>query len=312
MAEIFLQTINEAARRAPAQLIAEADDSYRAQLDAIAQSIAQSDGVRVVLLAGPSGSGKTTTANMLRDRLIARGHPSAVVSLDHFYRNRDEHYPLNPDGSYDYENVTALQTELLTRTLLDIIAQRDCALPHYDFKTSTRRDGATPLPARPGEAVIIEGLHALNPLITDPLPQANVRKLFISVSTNVNRADGTRLLSGRKVRFLRRMTRDYLYRGADAAHTLALWPNVIAGEERYLYPYRGRADHTLNTFHRYEVGVLRHYAEAMLAARPVQGNSFLDAVMAAVRQFAPIAPELVPQTALIREFIPGGVYEELY
>lgn len=307
--EIELQEINRMAADNPRKMVADAEAGYSEKLDALARSLLRSPETRVLLLAGPSSSGKTTTANLLADRLTALDHPCSVVSLDHFYRNRDENYPRNADGTLDYENVTALNLPLITACLSDIIAQRDCALPHYDFKSALRTDHASVLPARKNRLVIVEGLHAINPLLSDSLPRQNLRKVFVSVSTNINR-DGKRILSGRKIRFLRRMVRDALYRGASAAHTLTLWPNVLAGENRYLYPYKSLADDHIDTFHRYEVGVLVGFAQKYAPA--AEGNEFLDYVMASAAQFVPVDPQLVPDTSLIREFIPGGIYEHLY
>lgn len=313
MAEEMLRTINDKVQKALTQTIAEAEAHYRDELDRVARMLAQTPRVRVVLLAGPSGSGKTTSANLLSDRLKALGRPCSVLSLDDFYRNRDEDYPLCADGTYDYENVTALHTDLLVACLAAIIAQEECWLPHYEFETSTRTNRATYLPPCENRVVIVEGLHALNPLISEQLPPENLYKLFVSVSTNVQRDDGTRLISGRKIRFLRRMARDALYRGTTAARTLELWPKVLAGEDLYLYPYKETADDRINTFHLYEVGLIRPYIEKMLTEQPPKTeNAFLNLVMNAARQFETVPSELVPQTSLLREFIPGGIYEHLY
>ena len=314
MAECKLHELNERMRTDPVQTIANAEAFYYAEIERVAQQVAAAPQIRVVLLAGPSGSGKTTSANILCDRLKVLGRPCAVVSLDDFYRNRDEDYPLCADGSYDYENVTALQTDLLVACLSDIIAQRDCFLPHYEFETATRTDHATPLAAQEGGLVIVEGLHALNPLISERLPAENIYKLFVSVSTNIQNEDGTRLLSGRKIRFLRRAVRDSLYRGAALVHTLEMWPKVLAGEDLYLYPFKETAQDKIDTFHTFEVGLLLPFMEQLLAKQPQleSDNAFLALVMHAARQFEPVLAETVPQTSLLREFIPGGIYEHLY
>ena len=307
--ELELQTINALAAEAPACFVADEERRYNAELAQLAASLASSPETRVLLLAGPSSSGKTTTANLLADRLTAMAHPCAVVSLDNFYRNRDESYPKNPDGTFDYENVTALNVPLIAECLQHVIARRDCWLPRYDFKTSLRTDRAQLLPAQENGLVIVEGLHAMNPVISESLPKFAICNVFVSVSTNINE-NGVRILSGRKIRFLRRMVRDALYRGASVAHTLSLWPNVVAGEDRYLYPYKSRADVAFDTFHRYEVGVLAHYARGF--APNVIGSEFLDYVMNGASKFCAVDPELVPQDSLIREFIPGGIYEHIY
>lgn len=307
--ELELQEINERATTAPAQFVADEERRYHAELERLAESLAQSPETRVLLLAGPSSSGKTTTANLLADRLTARNHPCAVVSLDNFYRNRDENYPKNPDGTFDYENVTALYVPLIANCLRQIIARKDCMLPRYDFKTARRTDDAQRLPAQENGLVIVEGLHAMNPIISESLPKSAILNVFVSVSTNINE-NGTRILSGRKVRFLRRVVRDALYRGASVTHTLSLWPNVLHGEDRYLYPYKSRADVAFDTFHRYEVGVLSQYLRTFV--HDEIDSAFLTYIMNGSAKFHRIDPELVPENSLIREFIPGGIYEQLY
>lgn len=311
MAEMDLHIINDMIRTSPEETVAKAEAYYSEELDLVAKKVAGTDDIRVLLLAGPSSSGKTTTANILKDRIIALGRHCEVVSLDHFYRNRDEEYPLNEDGSFDFENVTALRVDLIIRCLQQIIDREDCPLPRYDFKTSTRIENAELLKAYDDHVVIIEGLHALNPVIWAQLPQKNIYKVFVSVSTNIN-VDGKRMISGRKIRFLRRLTRDFLYRGASVDHTLGMWPNVLAGEDKYLYPYKSLADCSINTFHLYEIGAILPFTEIMLQKAPPKSKSaFLDLVLSAARRFEPVSSELIPETSLLREFIPGGVYEHL-
>lgn len=312
MAEMDLHIINDMIRCDAAETIANAERYYSEELDNVAHTVAQNKDIRVILLAGPSSSGKTTTANILRERLAGLGRHCQVVSLDHFYRNRDENYPVNEDGTLDYENITALRVDRIIDCLQQIIRQEDCWLPRYEFKTALRTENAELLKAHHDHVVIVEGLHALNPMISDPLPHENIYKVFVSVSTNIN-VNGRRIISGRKIRFLRRLTRDFLYRGASVDHTLEMWPNVLAGEDKYLYPYKSLADCSINTFHMYEIGAILPFTEIMLKKQPpAQPSAFLELVLSAARQFEPVAEERIPATSLLREFIPGGVYEHLY
>ena len=131
----------------------------------------------------------------------------------------------------------------------------------------------------------------------------------ICVSTNITDAAGNRLLSGRKIRFLRRLSRDYLYRNSSAARTYELWRNVLRGEDLYLYPYKGRADMAINTFHRYEIGVLRPFAERLLASPDAPRDEYIETVRGGISHFPPLSDEIVPEDSLLREFIPGGIYE---
>jgi uridine kinase len=159
--------------------------------------------------------------------------------------------------------------------------------------------------------VIIEGIHALNPILSEALPQDRVLKVFVSVSTNINR-DGIRILSGRKIRFLRRLVRDSIYRNASAEKTLSMWENVLRGEDKYLYPYKDLANIHFDTFHTFEVGVLGGFAAPLLKAESVKDSDYVRTVTEALAQIPSIPYGLVPESSLIKEFIPGGIYEELY
>ena len=311
MAEMELEMINKPASETPLELVSSSEKRYHSLVNDLATRVKKNGKIRVILLAGPSGSGKTTTANLLSDALVALGEESMVVSLDDFYRNSDDpEYPRLETGERDFEAVEALDLPFLTKTLSDIAASREFVLPRYDFKAGGRAE-VRKIPAMPGGCVIIEGLHALNPKVFFGLPKERLLKIFISVSTNVNDG-GVRIISGRKLRFLRRMIRDSLYRGADAERTLALWRNVLVGEDKYLYPHRHNADFSFDTFHPFELSVMRPFAEKLITPEIAASDEYASTVLTAIRRVCPIDVDLVPDTSLIREFIPGGKYEALY
>lgn len=306
MSDISIEKLQEALLRDTAACIAEAEEGYRRRVDGVVRDLLGSGRRRVVLLAGPSSSGKTTTARILRDRLREAGHPAVTVSLDDFYRNADDPvYPRHPDGSRDYESPLALHAEQVHACLEAVLSGAPYAAPRYDFRAASRAAETVELRIPDGGFLIVEGLHALNPMFTDGLPREGLYGFFISVSTNLTDKTGARVLSGRKIRFLRRLSRDYLYRGADAARTYAMWQNVLDGEDRYLYPYRDRADSHLDTFHRYEVGVLRPYAERLLADPAALQGEYLHTVRQALLHFPPLPVSCVPSDSLLREFLPG-------
>ena len=311
MSEINIEEINRMAKESPHELVRISEQRYHSLVRDVAIRVKKNEQIRVVLLAGPSGSGKTTTANLLADALKAAGEESMVVSLDDFYRNSDDPtYPRLDNGERDFETVDALDLPFLTKTLADIAASRFFLLPRYDFKVA-RRTEVRKIPAMPHGCVIIEGLHALNPKVFSDLPSECLLKVFISVSTNLNEG-GVRIISGRKVRFLRRMIRDSLYRGADAERTLALWKNVLVGEDKYLYPFRHNADLSFDTFHPFELSVMRSFAERLISAELAAREEYAGIVLDAITRVHPLGADLVPDTSLIREFIPGGKYEALY
>lgn len=310
MSEIKLSELNRLADT-PKSTVEAAEALYRAKIEETADAIVSDGRVRALLLAGPSGAGKTTTANLLADAVRARGHGSTVISLDDFYLDgEDPRYPRLADGSRNMECAEALDLAGIARTLSDILAGRSFTVPKYDFKTAAPI-GENTYPAFTDGCVIIEGLHALNPKIAGDLPREALLRLFVSVSTNLISDTGERVLSGRKIRFLRRLVRDSLYRGADAVHTLRLWRRVLAGEDAYLYPYRSLADVSFDTFHTFEVGVMRPFAEAVMSEASL-ADPYMQEVAAALRCVSPMEEAFVPETSLIREFIPGGKYEHLY
>lgn len=310
MAEIQLVNINAPAAQFPREMIRRDEISYHATIRRIADKITENKNIRLLLLAGPSGSGKTTTANLLADAIRARGEDAAVVSLDNFYKTHgDPTYPRHEDGKLNFECPESLDLALLSQQLENIAKGESFTVPKYDFKVGGRVDSTTHAPMANG-CVIIEGLHALNPTISDSLPKDRISKLFVSVSTNINIGE-KRILSGRKVRFLRRLVRDSIYRGADAARTLSLWQEVLEAENIYLYPYKHLADISLNTFHSFELGVMKPLAEKLLRT-DVQSDPYVQAVLYALEQIVPVDVDLVPDNSLIREFVSGGIYHHVY
>ncbi|MBQ8350760.1 MAG: hypothetical protein IJY20_01790 [Clostridia bacterium] len=311
--DISLKEIRAALAADPVAAVARAEKTYRASVAAVAERLLCEPEHRILFLAGPSSSGKTTTANILCDHLRAAGHSAAVVSLDNFYRPLDEpDYPRLASGAHDYESPHAIDIGAVRACLAAVLQGKEYPLPRFDFRRRVRDEKTTPLRVPPDGYLMIEGLHALNPLLSEGLPRESYFNVFISVSTNIVEEDGSRLLSGRKLRFVRRMVRDSLYRASDAARTYELWQSVLAGEDAYLYPHRDRADMAINSFHLYEVALLRPFAEPLLAAENAPRNDYTNAVRAAIAAFSPLPERLVPDTSLLREFIPGGVYEALY
>ena len=310
MATIFLDELNKSAS-SPEKMIKDAEDRYRRRVDEIVEYVLKNEQIKVILLAGPSGSGKTTSANLIKDALIASGESSMVISLDDFYRDQDDPaYPKNERGERDYECPDSLNLEKVESCLSKVIADLPFTVPKYDFKVG-KAVSMTNYPPLGHGCVIIEGLHALNPRLSEHLPKECVLKLFVSVSTNIESEDG-RILSGRKMRFVRRMVRDSIYRGSSAEKTLSMWKNVLAAEDIYLYPYKATADMAFDTFHPFEIGVMKGFAKKLISSELAEKEPYAEAVRYALSVVTEIDHKLVPQNSLIREFIPGGIYESLY
>lgn len=306
MADVCLFNIIEECKRDLAACVARAEMEYREKIQAIADTLV-SGHQRVVLLAGPSGSGKTTTAGFLASLLTAAGHSASVVSLDDFYRNPEEEgYPRNEKGELDFESVDALAVGEIHDCIDAVLAGREFLLPRFDFMNGRRFSHRVPFTVPEGGFVIIEGLHALNPRLTQGIHDGRLFRLFISVSTNIVDGEGNRLLSGRKIRFLRRVSRDFLHRNASAARTYELWHGVVAGEEKHLYPFRGTADCQIDSFHFYEVGVLRSFCEPLLSVPDAPRDAYVREIRRGLSCFPLLDADLVPPASLLREFIPAA------
>ena len=311
MPDVRIEELNASIARDSAAFVMGAEREYSERIENISALVAERKAIKVIFISGPSSSGKTTTSNLLADSIIRRGRHCMVVSLDDFYRSpTDPDYPTLPGGSPDFEAVEALDLPLLTQTLANVASEDEFLLPKFDFKRSQRVCLRATEPPD-GSVVIIEGLHALNPKIFSAVPAEASLKIFISVSTNVTEG-GERIISGRKLRYLRRTVRDSIYRATPPERTLVLWDSVISGEDKYLYPTRVYADLEFNTFHSYELSLMRPFAEALLTESVTSSSELARVVLAAVRRAEPMDINLVPDTSLMREFVPGGIYEDLY
>ena len=311
MSELNIKDLNFRTENDPEALIRESEERYHAIIRRVAEETEANQNIRIILLAGPSGSGKTTSANLISDAIKKKGRESMVISLDDFYRDSfDKDYPRLENGERDFESLDALNIKDLQAMLMNVSDGEAFVIPKYDFKLGKRVSERRHEPM-PNGVVIIEGLHALNPRIFSLLPKERLFKIFISVSTNINN-EGERILSGRKIRFVRRMVRDSIYRNADAERTLSMWMNVLHGEDTYLYPHRDNADMSFNTFHEFELSVMRPFVERLISSELAEKNDYAHTVREALIKVMPISFSLVPESSLIREFIPGGIYEELY
>lgn len=311
MPDVSILDLNRSVKNTPKEFIEIAEREYHDRIDRLAKRITCDDRIRLVFISGPSSSGKTTTANLLSDRVKSFGRECMVVSLDDFYLDlSEENYPRHPDGTKDLESVKALDLEFLAKTLSDIANGREFYVPKYEFEYSSRIaiNSYQPLPRG---VVIIEGLHALNPLVFSAVEKEATLKVFISVSTNIT-LNGERIISGRKLRFVRRMVRDSLYRATPPELTLQRWGSVINGENEYLYPTRVYADVDFNTFHAYELSLMKPFVEALVTEAFAESSPLVRVVLEASKKAEPLDISLVPESSLMKEFVPGGIYESLY
>lgn len=286
--------------------IKECENEYHNEIKNIAKLIAESKHLRIVMLAGPSGAGKTTTAHILRSYLTELGVSTQVVSLDHFYRDRDTLPVIN--GKIDAESVDALNLDEIKDCFGKIIATGKCYIPNFDFKNGKSIKNAELIDISKGGVMIVEGLHALNPAITSNLPKNSLYKVYISVNSPIKSSVGTELLSSRRIRLMRRAIRDERTRGADIFATLKMWSQVVAGEEKYLYPFKDTADKMLVTLHPYEPCVYKQKFLALMKGvdKSAENYEYAKSVVDALQFFDYLDEELIPYDSLIREFIGNG------
>ena len=297
---VEISLINTAAESA-ASFVRHCEMEYEGRIHAAASEVLAS-GCPIVMLTGPSASGKTTTANKLAAALRGRGCPSQVVSLDNFYKNLDE-YPRLPDGSKDYENVTALDMKEIHRCLKEILATGETLLPEFDFVTETRKEEKIPLSV-PGGVCIIEGIHALNPELTAPLPAGSAYKIYAGLREEY-RHRGQRVLPTRDIRLARRMLRDCKFRGHSIEKTLGMWGGVCAGEDKFIKVFKPEADLLMDTSFSYEICLLAPFVASLAGSLPPE-HPLCETLNSLAGRFAlvdALDESLVPENSMLREFL---------
>lgn len=299
--------IKEMAQSEPAEFCDMCEKRYKLIIDSVARKIDETKVSEIVMLAGPSSAGKTTTAKRLKAAVGAYGHSCYTISLDDFYKNRHDSPRLN-DGTLDFESVEALDLPFLTRTLSDLVTKGEADLPEYDFVSGTRKPMLKRLTVLPRDVIIVEGLHALNPVITDSLVQDKLYKIYINVSNRIYDSRGGIVLNKRNMRFVRRLIRDYRFRGSSPENTYELWKTVCRGEDLYLFPYKENADVKINTIHLYETCVFKEKALPLLREIGRDSPHYKDAerLIRSLSRFPEMDASLVPGDSLLREFLGEG------
>ncbi len=300
----YYESINALASTQPERFIRASEERYRNIIRRVAEQAVSTGAASIILLAGPSASGKTTTAGKIAQALVESGHGAYTVSLDNFYLNQ-ELSPRLPDGTPDFETVHALDIPLIHETFCQLMQAGRCELPLFDFPTGRRSAQTEQLHLEKGDVVIVEGLHALNPLIYEAFPPEHLLKAYVSVSSRIYTEKGKIVLNKRNLRFVRRLIRDSRFRATDVYKTFLLWQSVQRGEDLYLFPFRGNADVRINSIHLYEPCVFREESIGMLRRVEPEHPFYRDAVrmIASLERFEPIPRELVPEESLLREFL---------
>ncbi len=263
---------------------------------------------RLILISGPSGSGKTTFSKRLAVQMSVNGLKNVILSLDNYFLDREE-TPRDETGEYDFEAPDALDLELLNSQLLDLIAGKEVKIPRFSFK-SGRRVGSRRFNLEPGQILILEGIHALNPSVTPSIPSIMKFEIYVSALTQLNIDDHNRVPTT-DTRKLRRIVRDNLFRGYNALDTLIRWESIRRGEDLYIFPYQEEADVMFNSSLVYELCVLKTYAEKLLRQIKDDVQEYAEArrLLRFLSYFLEVPSDEVPRNSILREFIGGSIFK---
>ncbi len=275
----------------------------------IADMITESkDNKRIVLISGPSSSGKTTFANRLAIQLRVNGKRPVTISMDNYFLNRED-TPRDEDGEYDFEAIEALDVELFNRQLNDLINSREVEIPIYNFIKGCRECVGQKLRIDDDQIIIIEGIHGLNEKLTSSIPRERKFKIYVSALTSMNIDDHNRIPTT-DTRMIRRIVRDYKFRGSSALSTIKRWPSVRRGEKRNIFPFQEEADIMFNSALIYELGVLKPFAEPLLAEIDNSYEEYSEAkrLIEFLSYFLPVEPDEIPSNSILREFIGGSCF----
>ncbi len=278
------------------------------KLAKIAEEIASREGVKLVLLAGPSSSGKTTSCKRLSIQLAVNGLKPLQISLDDYFVDRDK-TPKDENGEYDFESIYALNLDLLNEQFNALFRGEEVELPKYDFPSGKSVKSGKKLKLEPNNVLVVEGIHALNPELTAHVPEEQIFRVYASALTTIL-LDNHNYIPTTDNRLLRRIIRDYKYRGVSAQETIRRWPSVRAGENKWIFPFQENADAMLNTAMLYELSVLKMQAEPLLQQVPENCEEFAEAyrLLKFLKYFKGIPYNNLPPTSLLREFLGGSSF----
>ena len=275
----------------------------------IADEIAKRKGIRLVLIAGPSSSGKTTTCKRLSIQLVTNGIKPIGISLDDYFLDREK-TPLDEKGDFDFEHLHALNLPLFNEQLNALFKGEEVELPRYDFPTGKSVKSGKKLKLHDDEVLVVEGIHALNPELTAQVPNEQIFRVYASALTTIL-LDNHNYVPTTDNRLLRRIIRDYKYRGVSALDTIRRWPSVRAGENKWIFPFQENADAMFNTAMLFELAVIKSQAEPLLEQVPENCPEYAEAyrLLKFLRYIKPIPEAHIPPTSLLREFLGGSSFE---
>lgn len=291
-----------------AELVAEGERYHAEQLMRIAEDICNHPNVCIILIAGPSSSGKTSTSHRLCLELLAQGKQPVALSLDNWYLNGTL-TPLKEDGTKDYESVYAIDLNQLEEDLMALVAGKEIALPTFNFVEETREYSGETLKLEEDSVLVLEGIHALNPMLSRNIDDAQKYKIYAAPMSPVS-LDGETWIPTYVHRLLRRMSRDYRTRGKSPLQTIAGWADVREGEAKWIEPFRDQANAQFDTSMLYELPAIRYTVETALQSVPAVAEEYkvAEKLLYYLSFFEPLEASFVPRTSILREFIGGSQF----
>ena len=301
-----ITAVNELALQSPTEFVKDCENQYKERLAAAADEILRHEAT-VVLASGPSASGKTTSANLLAREIKNLGADAIVISLDDFFKGVDK-YPKTADGKPDLEHVETLDIPLVKSAISELLATGHSTIPQYDFVTQRRKTETREITLAPGAVAIIEGIHALNPILTEDIDNmGRLLKMYIGLREEYY-SGLLRELSTRDLRITRRLVRDRLSRGYSIEHTLSVWENIKRGENKWIKPFKRYADMLLDTSITCEPCIFRYVMDEIVKDDENQGGIYRDTfaeLRSRYEMFTPLSPDLLAADSMLREFVGG-------
>ncbi len=301
---------NEAVKNGQAtDLINVSEALQEKKISQIADTIAARKEIKVVLIAGPSSSGKTTFCKRLSVQLLASGVKPVQISLDDYFVNRTE-TPKDENGELDYESIYALNIPLINEQFNALFRGDEVELPKYNFQTGMSEKSGKKLHLGENNILLVEGIHALNPALTEQIADDKKFKIYASALTTIL-LDDHNYIPTTDNRLLRRIVRDYKYRGCSAQETIHRWPSVRAGENKWIFPYQDQADVMFNTALLFELAVIKPQAEEVLEQVPENCEEYAEAyrLRKFLKYFSSLSFHNLPPTSLLREFLGGSSFK---
>jgi uridine kinase len=307
---IKISDVNNAVRLDMPKFFLECDNSYEKKIKEVVTRIKNdAHHSRVIMMSGPSSSAKTTTSLKIKCELKELGIDAITISMDDFFKKKED-TPLLPDGSRDFESLQAIDLSLLKITLSNLIYNGSADLPIFSFRGGGRSTKTRHVEFKNDNVAIVEGLHALDTHVTELIPQENILKLYVSVSSDFVDDVGNVLLSAKDIRLIRRTIRDFKFRSSSPEHTFEVWDSVCCGEDMYIRPFKKNADITLNSVFKCEPCIYLPIAIELLGSIDQSSIYFekADRIIKALSKFEGMPEQIVLGTCVLREFLGESVY----